>query len=116
MCIRDSDSTPLSIGTSLLLPQPMCLGHVVTLPPSEQVVLVEKSDHDGNTIILTLPTLLLWDSKEDNIVFCSALHVHCILFVLLLLLCQFTYLTRHGGDSGPERLQVCREIVESSTK
>ncbi|WP_419653013.1 hypothetical protein, partial [Thiolapillus sp.] len=95
---------------------------------------IEKFDHDGNTIILTLPALLLWNSKEDNIVlsvdyllslcfllhffqsalqpFCSALHVLYILFFLLQLLCQFTYLTRHGGDSGPERLQVCREIVE----
>ncbi|WP_293675201.1 hypothetical protein, partial [Thiolapillus sp.] len=72
---------------------------------------IEKFDHDGDTIILTLPALLLWNSKEDNIVlsvdyllslcfllhllhsalqpFCSALHVLYILFYLLQLLCQF---------------------------
>ncbi|WP_419623382.1 hypothetical protein, partial [Thiolapillus sp.] len=56
------------IGTSLLLSQPICLGHIVTLPPFERVVPIEKFDHDGDTIILTLPALLLWDSKEDNVV------------------------------------------------
>ena len=55
---------PFSVGLSPLLPQPLNLGHVVTLPPSERVVLV----NGGYTVVVTLPTLLLWNSEEDDIV------------------------------------------------